>query len=166
MFTHWEFSKKESNSNDKKKKDYFRLHLLWLFHLVLTFYTWISPSPLVSNSWNTSLKSSIWSSVNPWSLAGILLDLQTGVDRSDEDMNYNNHLVWVWVSGDVSSTIDRSWLGLYTGVSARSGPHWPGQDLDPSTCGHQLILWHAPPNTKYNLWADTIPIILHHHRHH
>ena len=38
----------------------------------MSLSTWIRPSPLVSNSWKTSLKSSIWSSVKPWSLAGML----------------------------------------------------------------------------------------------
>ena len=39
-------------------------------HILIS--TWINPSPLVSNSWKTSLKSSIWSSVNPWSFAGMV----------------------------------------------------------------------------------------------
>ena len=54
--------------------NYFLTQLQIMMTPVYTDLTWMSPSPLVSNSWKTSLKSSIWSSENPWSLAGMLSD--------------------------------------------------------------------------------------------
>ena len=47
-------------------------------HLTLVIKTpptWIRPSPFVSKSWKTSLKSSTWSSVNPWVFSGMVARL-------------------------------------------------------------------------------------------
>ena len=44
----------------------------YLTLMIKTRPTWIRPSPFVSKSWKTSLKSSTWSSVNPWVFSGMV----------------------------------------------------------------------------------------------